>query len=73
MEEKNFKVKVLYSFRDVDACLQRNVGDEFWCTKSRYEYLKNNNAVDLVEEKKEEQIKNEKPKYFTSKRKKKSE
>ena len=53
MKDKKIKVRTLFTFRDLVECMQRYVGDEFWCTKERYEYLKEHNAVELVEEEKE--------------------
>jgi hypothetical protein len=53
---KNYKVIATRFFRDSNEIdkntglkKERNVNDEFYCTKERYEYLKANNAVKLVE------------------------
>lgn len=48
---KNYKVKVIRKapFTDVADNVLRKNGDEFCCTKERYEYLKENNAVELIE------------------------
>lgn len=62
---KNYIVKVLRYFKDLEEKKERLVGDEFETTKERYEYLKSKDAVELVkvvEEKKEE---NEEEQFFT--------
>lgn len=53
---KNYKVIATRYFKDsneIDAKtglkVERKVNDEFYCTKERYEFLKVNNAVKLVE------------------------
>ena len=53
---KNYKVKATRFFRDSNEIdentglkVERKVNDEFLCTKERYEFLKQNNAVKLVE------------------------
>ena len=53
---KNYKVKATRFFRDSNEIdentglkKERKVNDEFLCTKERYEFLKQNNAVKLVE------------------------
>ena len=61
---KNYKVIATRFFKDSNEIdektglkVERQVNDEFYCTKERYEFLKQNNAVKLVEvieEKKEE-------------------
>ena len=58
---KNYKVKAIRFFRDSNEIdektgrkIERKINDEFYCTKERYEFLKQNNAVKLVEELKEE-------------------
>lgn len=57
---KNYKVKALMEFDDVEEKVHREKEDEFFCTKERYEYLAGGNAnkkiaVELmyVEEKQE--------------------
>lgn len=45
---KNYEVKVLRYFTDKIEKEERNVGDTFYCDKERYEFLKANNAVELV-------------------------
>lgn len=45
---KNYEVKVLRYFTDKIEKEERNVGDTFCCDKERYEFLKANNAVELV-------------------------
>lgn len=65
---KNYTVKATRSFTDATENVYRNENDIFNCTKERYEFLKENNAVELVEvvgekkkeiieEKKEEEVK----------------
>ena len=53
---KNYKVIATRYFRDSSEIdkktglkIERQVNDEFYCTKERYEFLKTNNAVKLVE------------------------
>lgn len=53
---KNYKVIATRYFKDSNETdertglkIERKVNDEFYCTKERYEYLKANNAVKLVE------------------------
>lgn len=53
---KNYKVMATRYFRDSNEIdektglkKERQVNDAFYCTKERYEYLKENNAVKLVE------------------------
>ena len=52
---KNYKVMATRYFRDSNEIdektgqkKERQVNDVFYCTKERYEYLKENNAVKLV-------------------------
>jgi hypothetical protein len=56
---KNYKVIALRNFNDALEKEPRTKGKEFECTKERYEFLKANNAVKLVEIVEEKQ---EKPK-----------
>ena len=55
---KNYKVEATMKFTDKEEDgIKRNVGDVFETTKQRYEFLKQNNAVkliEIIEEKKEE-------------------
>ena len=62
---KNYKVIATRDFKDSNEIdektglkKERKVNDEFYCTKERYEFLKANNAVKLVEimEEKEELV-----------------
>ena len=55
---KNYKVKAIMKFTDKEEDTKRIVDDEFFCTKERYEYLKSNGAVTLIEivEEKEELV-----------------
>ena len=53
---KNYKVIATRFFRDSNEIdkktglkVERQINDEFYCTKERYEFLKANNAVKLVE------------------------
>lgn len=53
---KDYKVIATRCFRDSNEIdektglkIERKVNDEFYCTKERYEFLKANNAVKLVE------------------------
>ena len=53
---KNYKVMATRYFRDSNEIdektgqkKERQVNDVFYCTKERYEFLKENNAVKLVE------------------------
>ena len=53
---KNYKVIATRYFRDSSEIdkktglkVERKINDEFYCTKERYEFLKANNAVKLVE------------------------
>lgn len=46
---KNYKVKAIMKFTDKEEDTKRIVEDEFFCTKERYEYLKSNGAVILIE------------------------
>lgn len=53
---KNYKVIATRFFKDSNEIdektglkIERQVNDEFYCTKERYEFLKANNAVKLVE------------------------
>lgn len=77
---KNYKVKAIRFFRDSNEIdektgrkIERKINDEFYCTKERYEFLKQNNAVKLIEEivqdsEKEEEIKQKPKKKRTSKK-----
>ena len=55
---KNYKVEATMKFTDKEENAKRNVGDKFETTKERYEFLKKNNAVKLIEvvEEKEELV-----------------
>ena len=56
---KNYKVEAIMKFTDkTENGIKRNVGDIFETTKERYEFLKKNNAVKLIEivEEKEELV-----------------
>ena len=52
---KNYKVEAIMKFTDKEENVKRNVGDIFETTKERYEFLKKNNAVKLIEIAEEEQ------------------
>lgn len=62
---KNYVVKVLRYFKDLEEKKDRFVGDEFETTRERYEYLKSKNAVELVKVIEEKKGKNEKEQFFT--------
>lgn len=58
-EEKRMKIKVqaLIDFSDLEEKSKRKIGDEWICSKERAEYLKEHNAVEIlevIEEKKQE-------------------
>lgn len=46
---KKYNVKVTRYFTDKYTGKERNVGDTFICDEERYNFLKDNNAVELVE------------------------
>lgn len=52
---KDFKVKVLFRFDDVEEKVTRNAGDEFYCSEERYKFLEKHNAVELIEKTKIEE------------------
>lgn len=73
---KNYKVEVTMKFTDKEENIKRvpydknlseseneEKGSIFYCTKERYEFLKKNNAVKLIEivEEKEELVATEEP------------
>jgi DNA anti-recombination protein RmuC len=73
---KNYKVEAIMKFTDKEENgIKRNVGDIFETTKERYEILKQNNAVKLIEivEETKKEIKEDKEveKTFEEKPKKK--
>lgn len=45
---KDYKVKATRVFKDAVENVERKSGDVFECTKERYEFLKNHNAVELI-------------------------
>jgi hypothetical protein len=53
---KNYKVESIMRFTDKVEFVRRNAGEVFYCTEERYNFLKNKNAVKLIEivEEKEE-------------------
>lgn len=62
-----YKVKAIMNFEDLLEHVPRKTGDEWKCTKERYEYLSGNNpqklvAVELVEEELSTPVEEEKPK-----------
>lgn len=68
---KNYKVIATRFFRDsterdekTGRKIERKINDEFLCTKDRYDFLKQNNAVKLVE------IIEEKEDFFSKEEKK---
>lgn len=56
---KNYVVKVLRYFKDLEEKKERLVGDEFETSKERYEFLKSKDAVELVKVIEEEKEENE--------------
>ena len=46
---KNYKVEAIMKFTDKEENIRRDMGDVFECTQERYEFLKRNNAVKLIE------------------------
>lgn len=48
------KVKALINFKDIEANKDRVKGEEFICNYERAEYLRDNNAIEILEELKEE-------------------
>lgn len=62
---KNYVVKVLRYFKDLEEKKERLVGDEFETTKERYEFLKSKDAVELVKIIEEEKNGNEEEQFFT--------
>ena len=45
-----YKVKAIINFNDMEEDVQRKIGDEFECSKERYDFLLEHNAVEKVEE-----------------------
>lgn len=46
----NYKVKAIINFDDVQAGVKREAGKSEWkCSKERYLFLKEHNAVELIE------------------------
>lgn len=74
----NYKVKALINFNDYEGkdinagggFIARNVNDEFMCSAERYLYLKEHNAVELIEIQKVEEPKTEIKKEAKKKSKK---
>lgn len=62
---KNYVVKVLKYFKDLEEKKDRFIGDEFETTKERYEFLKSKDAVELVKVIEEKKEKNEEEHFFT--------
>ena len=56
---KNYVVKVLRYFKDLEEKKERLVGDKFETSKERYEFLKSKDAVELVKVIEEEKEGNE--------------
>ena len=53
------KVRAIISFNDLEENKHRNIGDEFECSKERADYLLKHNAIEIVEEQKEEKVEEE--------------
>lgn len=62
---KNYVVKVLRYFKDLEEKKDRFSGEEFETSKERYEYLKSKDAVELVKVIEEEKEKNEEEQFFS--------
>ena len=62
---KNYVVKVLKYFKDLEEKKDRFIGDKFETTKERYEFLKNKDAVELVKVIEEEKEENEEEQFFS--------
>ena len=65
---KNYKVRTINKynekgFNDLEEKVWRNVGDEFYCTQERYEFLSSKGAVELIDINNEE-IKDEEPAFM---------
>jgi len=57
---KNYKVKAKIVFDDILEKTKRLIGDEFYCSKERYEFLLAHRAVELIEvEEIKEEVKEE--------------
>lgn len=48
-EEKMVKVRALFKFKDVEANIERKIGDEFDCEEERAKYLKEHDAIEILE------------------------
>jgi hypothetical protein len=53
------KVRAIISFNDLEENKHRNIGDEFECSKERADYLLKHNAIEIIEEPKEEKVEEE--------------
>lgn len=49
VKEIMVNVKALIKFKDMEANVERQIGDEFECEEARAKYLKDNNAVEILE------------------------
>lgn len=47
--EMKVKVKAIINFTDVEENTKRKIGDEFFCSEERAEYLKDHKAVEILE------------------------
>lgn len=66
---KNYLVKALINFNDTEENGTRRTPEEtFCCTKERFEFLRDHNAVMLLEIIKQEEPKKKEPKKKTSKK-----
>ena len=57
------KVKTIMKFKDMEANVERLIGEEFECEEERAKYLKENNAIEILEEPKKA-VKEDKPKVI---------
>ena len=62
------KVKVLKPFKDLEENKQRVIDEEYITNKVRADYLVENDAVEIIEEVKEEKTIEEKPKRTRKKK-----
>lgn len=70
-KEKMVRVKALIRFKDMEANVERQIGDEFEVEVSRAEYLKENEAVEIIGQVQEEKLvaePKEEPKKTTKKK-----
>ena len=71
-KEKMVRVKALIRFKDMEANVERQIGDEFEVEVSRAEYLKENEAVEIIGQVQEEKLVAEPKEEFKKVTKKKT-